>query len=134
MQSQLVIRKFSAMYLIVLTICYIIGSYGTLIFSQNYFSDMIGGNLLRTSVYNVLSVLMYFGFLSLWGLLILRKKLNTKFITWVWSSNLIGLGWFWFMNQSTATMKGFETAMWLNIFILAFNGFLAIAYIFSEHD
>jgi hypothetical protein len=89
----------------------------------------IGGTL----YYYPVNALMYAGFQSLWGLLILRNKLNTKFIFGLWIFNWIGIGWWWFMF-SQGTSKGVEVAIWSNMIILSINALFSFFYIFTKKD
>ncbi|KKR69412.1 MAG: hypothetical protein UU12_C0045G0006 [Candidatus Woesebacteria bacterium GW2011_GWA2_40_7b] len=133
--KMLIVRKLSAASLIAISICHIFGTYTAVyLLQENYLADLLLRRFLGRDIYTVLSVLIYLGFLTLWAVLIHRNKLNVKFITGLLIFTLFGILWFWFMNSQYATMKGFESAMWVNMISMGINSFFAFAYIISKHD
>lgn len=132
----LVIRKLSAVCLIVLTIVCIISTYvGTYVHIQQdeFIGKLMYIQIADTLYYYPITALIWVGFQFLYGLLILRNKLYTKFFIGLWIFNLIGIIWWWFMFTQ-GTMKGVEVAIWSNMIILSINAFFATLYFFNKKD
>lgn len=133
--KMLVVRKLSAVYLIAISICHIFATYTCLyLLQENYLANLILQPVLGRDIYTALACLIYIGFSMLWTLLAYRNNLNTKFVTGLLIFTLLSILWFWFMESDYATLKGFETAIWVNMISMGINSFFALRYVISRRN
>jgi len=125
------VRKVIAFCLIILAVCHIVGVWQVLTLHETYLANSLLNSAGATDVYSMVAYLLFVGFQTFWALLFIRKEIFLKTFCFLFSCNVVGCFWLFFMS-TWGTVKGFDTAVWSTGIIFGINALFAFGYMIKR--